>query len=390
LTRGYTTCDDRTRLVHLPPTPALIDSHSKRGHLGQSVGAAKVLLDTEVTRGLPAVVLEREEARLGTNLVHDLLHGSLLVLGASDGSAVAVTRFGPSDLGDVLALGSGLGADLGGLVELLSGEVAGHLGGDGGSEVGVNLDGEDIDVVAKSGTLLLPGTDGLSGGNGNIGGETAALELLADVVDVATELAGLAVVVEHALVSDNDHGNAVLGGLVLDVLKLGVGVAGEGALATGTATLKEDTVDDLQAILLALGNDVLEDTAVGAVGADGGEAHLGNLLDVSSDVHGGLALAIRSVWGVGDGPLVTVGGDVAARAVGASWLRLVGSLGAARLGSLSGLGLNRVLSRLAVDRDRLGDGWDLSGLGWSRRWDVGRVLSGLGGNRNRLGNSRDR
>lgn len=327
----------------------------------QDISAAEVLLNTEVTGVLPVVVLEREQASLGADLLLDLLDGNLLVLGASDGSAVAVSTLGPADLGDVGTLLSSLGAHLGGLGELLSSKVTSHLGGDGRGEVWVDLDGEDVDVVAERGALLLPGADGLGGGDGNVRGEAAALELLADVVDVRGELAGLAVVVEHALVANDDHGDVVLGCLVLDVLELSVGVAGEGTLATGTATLKEDTVDDLEAVLLALRNDILEDTAVGAVRTDGGEAHLGDLLDVILDITSGLALAVLGIGSVGHGPLVAVGDNVAGAAVATGRLGLVSSLGAGgdRLGR--------------VRRGRSG----LAGLllGGSRRVD----LSGLGG-----------
>jgi hypothetical protein len=339
-------------------------------HLGKDVSAAKELLNAKVARVLPVIVLEGEQAGLGANLGLDLLDSNLLVLRASDGHAVAVTTLGPSNLSDVGTLGSGTGADLGGLSELLSGKVTSHLGGDGGSEVRVDLDGEDVNVVAESGALLLPGADGLGGGDGNVGGETAALELLADVVNVGSKLVGCAVVVEHALVADNDHGDAVLGSLVLDVLELGVGVLGEGTLAAGAAALKEDAVDDLQAVLLALRNHVLEDTAVGAVRADGGEAHAGDLLDIRADLASGLAVAIGGIGSVGDSPLVTVGLDVRSGAVATSGLGLVSSLGAAGLGAVGRLRVDwyRGVRRSRLGRLRLGR-WgvvDLSRLAWGR------------------------
>jgi hypothetical protein len=335
-----------------------------------------VLLDVQVAGVLPRVVLEAEQARLGTDLVHDLLHGLLLLGGASDGLAVGVAGAGPTDLGNELALGGGLGAHLGGLLELLGGEVAGHLGGDRGGEVRVDLYGEDVDVVAQSGALLLPGADGLGGGDGDVLGEAGALKSLTDVVDVGSELGGSAVVVEHALVADDDHGDAVLGGVALDVVELVVGVLGEGTLATAAAGLEEDTVDDLQTVFLAGGNDVLEDTAVSAVRADGGETKIGNLLDIRLDVGLGLAVATGGIGSVGHSPLVAVGDNATAGAVASSRLGLVGRLGAA------GLGLRGVR--------RLGGVLRRSRLRWLRNL-LGRVLgnSRLGDLRHsRLGNLR--
>lgn len=331
-------------------------------NLVKSVSAAKVLLNAELTRVLPCVILEGEEAGLSTNLVHDLLHGDLLVLRAGNGSTVGVTALGPADLSDVLALGGSTGADLGGLLELLGSEVTSLLSGDGGGKVRVDLDGEDVDVVAESSAHRLPGTDGLSGGDGNVGWETAVTELLADIVDVGTEISSVAVAVEHALVTNNDHGDGVLGGVVLDVLELGVGVVGEGSLAT---SLEEDAVDDLQAILLALGNDVLEDAAVGAVRTDGGEAHLGDLLDVALDLITALALAVLSIGSVGNGPLVSVGHDATTGAVAAGRLGLVSSLGAA------GSGLGSVgWGRSWLGSVNWGRSWLGGLLGWRRRVDL--------------------
>ena len=315
-----------------------------------------MLLDVQVAGVLPGVVLEAEQARLGTDLLHDLLHSHLLLGRTSDSLAVGIAAAGPADLGNELALGGGLGAHLGGLLELLGGEVTGHLGGDRGGEVGVDLHGEDVDVVAQSGALLLPGADGLGGGDGDVLGEAGALESLTDVVDVGSELGGSAVVVEHALVADDNHGDAVLGGVALDVVELVVGVLGEGSLATAATALEEDTVDDLQTVLLAGGNDVLEDTAVGAVGADGGETKIGNHLDIRLDVGRSLAVAIGGIGSVGHSPLVAVGDDTAAGAVASSGLGLVGRFAGLGLGGVHRLGGVLRRSRLGdLRHSRLGD-----------------------------------
>ncbi len=117
------------------------------------------------------------------------------------------------------------------------------------------MDGEDVNVVAERGALLLPGTDGLGGSDSNVFWEAAALELVADIVDVGGELGGLAVVVEHAFVSDDDHGDIVLGRVVLDVGELSVGVVGEWSFAVG---VEVDAVDDLEIVLLACRDNILE------------------------------------------------------------------------------------------------------------------------------------
>jgi hypothetical protein len=349
LTReGYTTCNDRTGLSSTTLLPSILQQ-TKR--LDDGVAAAKVLLDVQGTRGLPGVVLVREDASLVTDGLLDLRDSNLLGLRAGNSKTVGVTGAGPSDLGDVGTFLGGLGADLGGLGELLDGEVTSHVGGDGAGEVGVDLASEDVDVVAESGAVLLPGADGLGGGDGNVLGETGALESLANMVDVAAEGGGVAVAVEDALVTDDNHGDTLLGGVALDGLELLVGVVGKGSLAAGTATLEEDAVDDLEAVLLALGNNGLENTAVGAVGADGGEAHVGDVLDILLDIVGSLALAVIGVGSVGHGPLVAVGDNAATGAVATGGLGLVSRLGAAR--SRSRLGVNRLRGGRGVDLRRL-------------------------------------
>lgn len=310
-----------------------------KGCLVQGVGAAKVPLDIQATGILPAIILEGEEASLGANLLNDLLHSNLLLSLAGNGLAVTSTSARPSDLSDVLALGSSAGADLGGLLELLSSEVTSLLSRDRCGEVGVHLDSEDINVVAEGGTLLFPGADGFGGSDGDVRREISAAELLTNVVDVGGKLGGCAVVVEHALVTNNDHGDAVLGCVGLDVLKLVIGIAREGSPAAAATTLEEDAVDDLQSVALALRNNVLEDTAVGAVGTDGGEAEFSDFLDIILDVFRGLALAIVGVGSIGDGPLVVLDDDAATGAVAASWFWLLSCLGAhgSGLGGVGGL-----------------------------------------------------
>ncbi len=278
---------------------------------------------------LPEIILEREQARLGTDLLHDSLHSGLLLLGTGYSIAIWVSSAGPANLGNVLALGRSAGANLGSLLKLLESKVTGLVSGHRRCEVGLHLNGEDVNVVAERGTLLLPGTDGFGGSDSNVFGEAAALKLGADVVDVGGELGGLAVVVEHAFVSDNDHGDIVLGRVVLDVGELGVGVVGEWSLAVG---VEVDAVDDLEVVLLACRDNILENAAVGAVGADGSETEVRNLLDIGLDIIGTLAIAVGSVGCVSDSPFVAISDDTSSGGIATSWLRFGSGLAGGCLG----------------------------------------------------------
>lgn len=307
----------------------------------QVVGAAKELLDVVRAGGLPVVVLVAEDAGVVTDLLDDAAHGLLLLGLAGDGSAVGVTARGPANLGDELALGGSLGADLGGLLELLHSEVTGLGGGLATVEVGLDLGGEDVDDVAERATVLLPSGDGLGGGDG--GSEAGGGPLGLDGSDVRGEGTGVSAVARDILVADNEHGDAVLGGAADDGLQLLVGTLGAG----GSCGIEEDAVDDLHAVLLRSRDDVLENTAVGAVDTDGNVAEAGDLANVGGNLRLGLAVTALGVGGVGDGPLLAIGLVPGTRAVRggaglaglggrsssvAGWLGRRGSSVAGRLG----------------------------------------------------------
>lgn len=82
-------------------------------------------------------------------------------------------------------------------------------------------------------------------------------------------------------------------------------------------------------------SNVLETRAVAAVDADGGETGGGNLLDILRNIVGGLAVTSLSVWGVGDGPLVTSVSE-SAGVRGAGWLAWDWGWGSALGGDGSG------------------------------------------------------
>lgn len=343
----------------------------------QVIRAAKVLLDVVRAGSLPRVVLVAEDASVGSDLLDDAAHGLLLLLLAGHGRLVGRPAGRPANLGDELALGGGAGAHLGGLLELVGGEVTGLGGSLAAVEEGLDLRGEDVDVLAPRAAVLLPGGDGLGGGDGR--SETGGGPLLLDVGEVAGEGTGVAAVAGDVLVTDDHHGDAVLGGALDDVLELLVGTLGTG----GGGGVEEDAVDDLEAVLRAGGDDVLEDTAVGAVDTDGGVTKTSDLANVLLNLGLGLAVTSGGVGGVGDSPLVTVGlvpgASAVRRGAGLAGLGLRGS----GLGGSCGRG-SMVAGSLAGGSWRssvvAGDG--LLGGHWGR---LGRDVGSRGG-RGCLGN----
>jgi len=269
----------------------------------QRIGAAKVLLDVPGARGLPGVGLVAEDAGMVTDLLNDAVQGLLLLGLTGDGLAVGGSLGRPPNLRDELAPGSGFGAHFGSLLELLVGKFTGLGSSLATVEVWLDLSGKDVDDIAESRTILLPGCDSLGGGHGDGGRETSAVELLLYVLDIAREGASVATVAGDVLVADDEHGHGILGGVLDDVLELLIGTLGVRAVAS----VEEDAVDDVESMLLAGGDNVLENAAVGTVDTDGGVAEVGDLADVVLHFSFGLAVSTLGVGSVGDGPLIAVG-----------------------------------------------------------------------------------
>lgn len=297
----------------------------------QVVRTAKVLLDVVRTGSLPVVVLVAEDASMVTDLFDDGAHGLLLLLLSGDSSVVGRTTSWPTDLGDEFTLGSSLGADLGSLLKLVNGKLAGLRSSLSTIEEGLDLSGKDIDDVAPCASVLFPGSNGFGSGDRSV--EASGAELGTDSGNVGSESASITTVTGDVLVTDDEHRDTVLGCLGDNVVQLVVGTLGTG----GAVGVKEDAVDDLEAVLLACRNDVLKNTAVGAVHTDSGVAESRDLANINLDLGLGLAVTAGRVGGVGDGPLVAIGLVPGTRAIrrsaGLAGLGLRGNMGGRCRGS---------------------------------------------------------
>ena len=328
-------------------------------HLVEDVDAAPVLANAQVTRGLPHVVVVREEDRVGADSVGDAHDGGRLLLGAGNGHTVGATLAGPArlEVDDALA-----GADLVQDSKLGLGELAGLLGGGVRVEEGVHVGAHPVDRAAQRGAVLLPDVDGL--GRGDLAVVAGGRELRAARVHEARQGAGGAVAVEDGLVTDDDHADQVPLGPVDNVLDLGLG-------AGDAAAVDEDTNDHLQTVLPAGLADILEGVALGGVDTDVGETVLGDLGHVG--VHGslGLAATVGGEGSVGHTHAVALGLGAGSRLAGGCVLRGVGCLRR----SLS-RGLRRARGRGGSSRGRLRSARGLVAVG--ERADVGVVSAGDG------------
>lgn len=285
----------------------------------EEVRATEALLDTEAALSLPVVVGEGEEDSVGTDLGHDAGKGSSLLSSTGDSHAVGGTGGGPAAL---QVVSSQARADLTNSPELRLDELTSLGSGGTGVEERLDVGSDDVHDTAKSAAGGLEDVEGLGGGDGTrvTGGSPGSLGR----GDEASELLSRAESVEDGLVTDDDHGDGgpvagrTPGGNVADLLS-----------STGdTRALNEDTEDDLQAVGLASGTDVLETRAVSSVETDGGEALSLDGGKVGHDITGGLAVSAGGVGSVGDGPLVAVDNGSTT----------VGSLGRSSNGSRRGPG----------------------------------------------------
>ena len=288
-----------------------------------------MLLAVARTGLLPVVIGEGEEDDLLAKLLLDSGKSGPLLLATGAGLANALTSGGPAGLHDE----TGLVADLLNDLELASDEGTGLLRSGVGVEVGVSVAGNDIDGVANGAHVVsLPSRDDIGGGvRARV---TGAAELALDVVDEIGELANGAEAVEESLVTDDNEVNHVPAAPGLDGSNL---LSDIGGAVVAANLADEDTENEAETGGLSSGTDGGESVAVSGVDTKGGEAGLGNGLDVVHDVGSGLALAALGEGSVGHGPLVTLAAEVASRRGGL------------------GRGRGRDDSRLDL-RDRGGDG----------------------------------
>jgi hypothetical protein len=255
-----------------------------------------VLLNIEVTRGLPEVVSIGEEDGLGADgLGNRLDSGDLLSL-TGNGGTVGQTSVGPAGLevDDVLAA-----TDLLEDSELRLGKLTGLLGGDIGVEEGVDVGTDDVYGAAKGGsTGLLPNVNGLGGGH--LAGVTGSREAGFGGLDEGTQGGGIDVAGLDGLVTDDNQLNHA------PLSPLGNG--GDLLLGTGnTGALNVDTEDHVEAELLAGVSDELEAAAVSGVDTDEVESLVLDDLDVLEDLLLGLAVARLGVGGVSHTVLALTG-----------------------------------------------------------------------------------
>lgn len=252
---------------------------------------------------LPVVIGEGEEDDLLAQLLLNGGKSGPLLLATGAGLANALTGGGPASLHDE----AGLVADLLNNLELASDEGTGLLGGSVGVEVGVSVAGNDIDGVADGAHIVgLPSRDDIGGGVRTRVAGAAKLRL--DVVDEIGKLANGAEAVEESLVTDDNEVNHVEAAPGLDGGDL-LRDIGRAVFAADSAD--EDAENETETGGLSSGTDAGESVAVSRVDTEGGEASLGNGLDVGHDVGSGLALAVLGKGSVGHGPLVTLAAEVA-------------------------------------------------------------------------------
>ena len=246
--------------------------------------AAPVALNIEVAGFLPEVVDVGEEDGLLANFLNETLDSSSLLFLAGNGCTVGFTVVGPASLKDHDILAR---ADLLQNAHRGASEFASLVGGGLGVEEGVDVGTDDIDGRAETLALLLPDVDGLSGGN--ITSVTGSFPGLLSGADETGQLANADIAVIDSLVTDNDQGDEVPLGPLVDGVHLLLGLG-------DTRAVDVDTNDHLQVVLFGGLADVLETVAVSGIDADVSEALLSNLGDVLQ--HGGLVLAV-TVVGVG-------------------------------------------------------------------------------------------
>lgn len=273
-----------------------------------------MLLDTEVTRGLPVIVGIGEEDGLGTDGLGNTLNGSLLLSGTGDSGTVGGTAVGPTSLQVQDVLATELLEDL----VLGQSELTGLLGGGVSVEEGVDVGTDDVDGAAESGlSVLLPDVDRLSGGD--LSGVTGSLEGRLAGGDEGSQLGSGDVAGGDSLVTDDNQLDHVPLSPLGDGLNLLLSTGGTGAL-------DEDTDDQVETEVLGGGTDVLQGVAVSGVDTDQVETLLLDDLQVLGDLGLGHAVTGGGVGGEGH-TVLTLAGDTGAGATSAGRLSGAGAGG---------------------------------------------------------------
>lgn len=252
----------------------------------EEITATELSLDAESTRVLPAIVRPGEPGDGGTLvLLIDRVNSLLLLLLTRNGGTVGLTGVWPSGLEDDDVLG--VTAVRLGKSDLVLDELTGIGWGNAGVEEWVNVNTDDVHVLADVRGNLLQDVDWLSGGDWSL--VTSSADLLGNGGHVGTELGTTAETVEDGLVTNDKELDETPLGPGDDVSNLRVG-------SLDTSGLDEDTENDLESVLLASRADRLESTAVRRVETESLESLGGNSSNITIDLGSGLARLIIVVW----------------------------------------------------------------------------------------------
>lgn len=271
------------------------------------IQASEELLDTVCAGVLPRIVVEAEEDGVLTTAFQDATNRTCLLTGTRHSCTVITALARPATL---QVVGRETGAALAGELELAGDEAAGLVGADVRVEEGLDVGSHDVDDGAERARVLLKDVERLGGRAW--AAVASGLERLLRGADESCEVFGAAVAIEDGFVADDAHlDEAPVTGLTPcdDFLYLRL-------RAANARGFDEYADDHLQAVGLAGGADVLQTRAVGCIESDSLEALTRDAGDVAVDLVGSFALTRGGVWRIGNGPLVAVCGDAAARATG--------------------------------------------------------------------------
>lgn len=260
---------------------------------GEHVADTPVLLNTELARVLPVVVLVGELSGNVTNGVADGVHGSLLLGRTRNSLAVAVTSIGPARLAnkDLVIVADALEK-----LNLAGNKVTSILSSNVAVEEGLEVGRGKVNNTTKSGTRGLPDVKRLS--DSELTAVTGTLDGSLGRRNEASEVRSRAVSVRESLVVKGDELNTspAVGLTPVD------NVANLAGARADTAGVNVDTEDDLKTETNGLASNSLQLVAVGGVHADSVETVGLDVLKLGQDVvsaHAGTSVV--GVASVGNG-----------------------------------------------------------------------------------------
>lgn len=252
----------------------------------ENASATPVLLDVELARLLPRLVLEAQEDHLGTDGVLDTLERSRLVFGAGAGGTVAATSMGPARLQHVDVLAR---ADTVQDIDFGLDEGAGLVGSDARVEERVQVGANDINDGAEFGSRAGVLPDGQRLGQADQTRVSSTLESGRTASNEASELRCGAVSVEHSLISDHDQLN--------QIPLCPANNVGDLSLCARDASGGDPNAENqLESVGTGSTANVLEGAAVSAVDTNRSESLFRNDGEICRNSAGILATTGRRVW----------------------------------------------------------------------------------------------